>query len=156
MNRREMFSMLGVSGWTAYSALRGFLPEPSYLDVRVTPKTHEPPFAVEEFAADGRSAGCVRCDDERSLTLFLGRTIRDPAAPRRVRLTVTDGNSLERVWMAVRACRAAGITQVRYFGCIPPGCGILTGATSHQPRLNGIILNTEWLEKTLERHSTYC
>lgn len=156
MNRREMLGAVGASGLAAISLGGCRAPDPRYIELRVSPKVGESPFTVEEFAAAGKSAGAVRSDDERGLALFLARTVKDAAAPKQVRLLVADSNTLERVWSAVRVSRAAGIANVFYYGCVPPGCGVLTGATADQKRHDGTPYTTEWLEKTLETHSTFC
>ena len=62
------------------------------------------PFVVEEFDRETKSLGAVQSADDRGLNLFLGRTAKDTAAPKRLHLVVADGSSLDRVWAAVKAC----------------------------------------------------
>lgn len=156
MNRREMLGAVGASGLASISLAGCSPPDPRYVELRVSPKVSESPFTVEEFSAAGKSAGAVRADDERGLALFLTRTVKDAAAPKQVRLMVADGNTLPRVWSAVRVSKAAGIARVLYYGCVPPGCGVLTGATPDQKRHAGTTFTTEWLDQTLTTVSTYC
>lgn len=169
MNRRESLGALFTISLAAGAAVAcGPRPVPPYMEIRVAPKAG--PFTIEEFTTTGQSfvptgqptvfagqsAGVLHADGERGLALFLGRTVKDSAAPGEFRLIVPDGCSLERVWTAVRAVKTAGVTQVRYFGCLPPGCGILTGAGADQPRHAGAAYKIEDLVRVLERVSESC
>lgn len=76
--------------------------------------------------------------------------------PSRIELVVPDGSTLEAVYHAVTALHAAGIREVRYTGCIPPGCSILTGATSDQKRLKRKPMKSADLVRIVEENSVKC
>jgi hypothetical protein len=162
MTRRSSIFALGTIGLLTVAAFAcGPRLVPPYIEIRIA--SGAGPIAIEEFVTIGhgygarsQSAGALQASDERGLALFLGRSLKDPAAPKVFHLTVNDGCSLERVWAAVRAAKAAGVTQVRYFGCLPPGCGQLTGANGNQERLSGTVYKIEDLVQILETVSTYC
>ena len=152
MNRRSSIFAFGAIGLLTTVAIAcGPLPARPYIEVRVAPKAD--PFTIEEFTTKGQSfvsagqpkgfagqsVGALHADDERGLALFLGRTVKDPAAPKEIRLIVPDGCTLERVWAAARAAKAAGVTHVRYFGCLPSGCGLVIGGKAEQERLAGTV-----------------
>jgi hypothetical protein len=169
MNHRSSLFALGTLGLLATAAIAcGPRPVPPYIEVRVAPKSD--PFTIEEFTTKGQSfvstgqpvvfvgqsAGALQAAEERGLALFLTRTVKDPAAPKEIRLIVPDGCTFERVWMAVRAAKAAGVTQVRYFGCLPPGCGLLVGAKANQERHAGTVYKIEDLIQIFEVVAMLC
>jgi hypothetical protein len=169
MTRLATFAAIAVVGLLAASVIAcGPRPVPPYIEVRVAPTAD--PFTIEEFTTKGRSfvpagqpmvfagqsAGALHADDERGLALFLGRTVKDPAAPKEIRLIVPDGCTFERVWSAVRAAKVAGVTRVRYFGCLPPGCGLLVGAKTNQERHAGTVYKIEDLIQIFEAVSLLC
>jgi hypothetical protein len=169
MNHRSSLVAFGaIALLTAAAVACGPRPVPPYIEVRVAPKIA--PFTIEEFTTKGQSfvpaghqmvfagqsAGALRADDERGLALFLIRTVKDPAAPKEIRLIVPDGCTLERVWAAARAAKAAGVTQVRYFGCLPPGCSLVTGANANQERLNGTVQKIDDLIQVFAAVSLLC
>lgn len=158
MHRREFLGLAGavvVSGIAQATAVK-----PTYsvhaFELRVTSKTGETPFIVEEFDRQGKSLGSLRSDDERGLKLFLSRVAREANAPGDVRLVILTGTTLENVWTAVKACRNSGFTRVKYFGCIPPGCGIRSGQFLNQPRYEGKVIALEWLDRVLTENSMKC
>lgn len=73
-----------------------------------------------------------------------------------IEITVPDGTSLEPVFAAVQAAKDAGYTQIRYWGCIPPGCSILTGATPDQQRFKGRSFKAADLMKIVIENSYKC
>jgi hypothetical protein len=169
MNRHSsLFAFGAIALLTTAVIACGPRPVPPYIEVRVAPKTD--PFTIEEFTTKGQSfvpggqpqvfagqsAGALHADDERGLALFLGRTVKDPAAPKEIRLIVPDGCTLERVWAAARAAKTAGVTQVRYFGCLPSGCGLVIGAKAEQERLAGTVYKIDDLIQIFEAVSLLC
>jgi hypothetical protein len=158
MNRRNLLIVIATAGF-AVAGLRascGGANAESYLEVRLSAKVGQALFSIEEFGADGKSVGVIRCDDNRGLILFLKRTSKDPAGPKQLRLAVEDESKLESVLTAVQACRAAEFAQIKYYGCVPPGCGIRAGAATSMPRHEGKVFKTEELEKILLDNSTKC
>jgi hypothetical protein len=160
MNRRKMLAVLGVGSLVASRglAMRPPAAAEGYLELRLTPSARagQAPIVVEEFGADGKSVGEIRSADDRGVILFLRRTSKDPAGPKQLRLAVEDGSKLESVLTGVRACRAGGFAQLKYYGCVPPGCGVLSGAVTSMPRHTGTVFNCEELEKILCENSTKC
>ncbi len=125
------------------------------LVVRVATSASPLPFRIEEFAEQTTSRGVLHAADEAGLTLFLRRTAVDPLGPRRLRLEVADGTTLEHVFAAVRGVDAGGFATLRYAGCVPTGCGRRTGEAG-APRLDNEERKTSELLETLARVSTYC
>ena len=157
MNRREVLALASVAGFTAVSraGCRAGT-QTNFLELRITSKKDVAPFVVEEFAGPKQSNGAIRADDEKGLALFLTRTKKDPAGPRLLRMMVATGSTLETVWAAVKAARSAGFSEVRYYGCIPPGCGVPAGGTPDQKRLDGTPLKTDQLDEMLIENSCKC
>lgn len=73
-----------------------------------------------------------------------------------VEIVVPDGSSLEPVYAAVKASHDAGFVQIKYSGCIPPGCSILTGATPDQEKLKGEMFKASELLKIVIENSQKC
>lgn len=57
---------------------------------------------------------------------------------------------------AAKALARTGFESVSYWGCIPPGCGIKSGATPDQQRLHGRPITTRSLVEILEENSLKC
>lgn len=71
-------------------------------------------------------------------------------------IIVSDGSALVDVLAAVQAANDAKFVEARYWGCIPPGCSIPTGATADQERLKGRNLKVSDLLKTVINNSYKC
>jgi hypothetical protein len=158
MKRRELLALVGTGGLLTIIGTTGStaVVTTRFLELRIGGEPGELPFAVEEFGPGGQSAGVVRFEDERGLALFLTRTRKDPDAPKQLRLAVANGSTLDRVWAAVKASRAGGFGQVRYYGCIPPGCGLVAGETPNQTRYAGTVYKLETLDRILSENWTKC
>jgi len=157
MNRREMLTVVGVGTLAATCrAGCGGKPPQNYLELRLIARRGAIPFELEEFAAPGKSLGAIRSDDDKGVTLFLTHTAKDPAAPKELRLNVSNGSTLETVWSAVKAIRTSGFAQLKYYGCIPPGCGVPAGAMPDHKRHDGTVIKLEELDKTLSENSMKC
>lgn len=158
MNRRELLAAIGVGTLAATCKAGCSPPKPAenYLELRLIARRSGIPFEMEEFTAPGQSLGELRSNDERGVTLFLTHASKNPAAPKQLRLIVENSSKLERVYAAVKSCRAAGFAKVRYYGCIPPGCGITAGEQSDQKRHLGTEFKTDELEKILIENSQKC
>lgn len=158
MNRRELLAVAGVGAMAAVSRAGCGVPKPTnYLEFRLhSARNVIYRFEIEEFAAPGKPIGDLRSQKPDGITVFLTRTAKNPTAPKDLRLIVENSASLELVWDAVKSIKTAGFAQLRYYGCIPPGCGITAGATNEQKRLEGTVFKTEELDKILSVNSTKC
>jgi len=158
MNRREALVLVGMGSIVTLAQAAAMKPviKEHALELRIATKKGDIPFSVEEFTADGKSAGIVRCDDEKGLQLFLSRTAKDASAPKLFRFIVDNGTTLEKVLAAVKASRASGFTEVRYTGCIPPGCSLVSGQGLNPTRYEGTPIKLDRLEKILSENSQKC
>ncbi len=157
MNRRELLAVVGVTGIAATCKAGCGVPKPiSHLELRVTSEKGATPFTVQEYSAPGKCIATLRSDDEHGAGLFLKRTAKDPAGPKSMYLIVAKGSTLEVVWAAVKAFKAAGVVEIGYHGWIPPGCSIPAGGGLDPTRHDGTRMKIEKLDEILAGNSIKC
>ncbi|MBX7133351.1 MAG: hypothetical protein K1X67_11815 [Fimbriimonadaceae bacterium] len=105
------------------------------------------------FSVQLGSSKAKHFNDQASLAGYLKQVYRGPAV---IRFVVSKGTSLEATWTAVKACAESGVQSVSYFGCIPPGCGILAGVGADQTRYSGRRFQVDRLNEILVLNSQKC
>ena len=108
---------------------------------------------VATFSVRKAPGKAMNFKDQAGLVGYLKRIYKEPVA---IRLVVSKGTPLEAAWTAVKACSESGIQSVDYFGCIPPGCGILAGADPGQTRYAGQNFQVSKLNEILILNSQKC
>jgi len=105
------------------------------------------------FSVQAGTAKAKHFKDQSGLAGYLKRVYRRPVA---IRFEVSKGTSLEATWTAVKACAESGVQTVSYFGCIPPGCGILAGVGADQAWHSGTRFQVDRLNEILILNSQKC
>lgn len=126
------------------------------LELRVQSKAKDSVYSLVYVAPDGKSSIVKSSKDSKAVRDFFARFAGSSKEQSSIRLIVPDGTTLETVFAAVKEIEGFGFRQVQYFGCVPPGCSILTGATPDQLRCSGKLFETGALMKIIAENSEKC